>query len=292
VTPSALASVDALVPGFRCESTLECAVIADPALVAGLRWGAPRRGHPEGPVGHHVAAILGCIGAEDPLRQELRFLALVHDAFKRSVRPDVDWSAENDHAMRARRFAERFVGEERLLAALELHDAPYWLWRTRAGPDELDATLERIPDLELFVRFVELDATTEGKDLTFLWWLRRELAARGRLPARVAEVPLPATDAADTDDALYVKTFATHVADQADVASALRDVIAEHAARLDADGRVLVSEDGLRVVLSWRWRGSATARLLRDGEIVRQALTAHPVLISASALDARLYRAF
>ena len=116
----------------------------------------------------------------------------------------------------------------------------------------------------------------------------RELAARGRLPARVAEVPLPATDAADTDDALYVKTFATHAADQADVARALRDVIAEHAARLDADGRVLVSEDGLRVVLSWRWRGSATARLLRDGEVVRQAPTAHPVLVSARALDARL----
>jgi hypothetical protein len=68
-------------------------------------------------------------------------------------------------------------------------------------------------------------------------------------------------------------------------------VIAEQAGRLDADGRVLVSEDGLRVVLMWRWRGSATARLLRDGEVVRQALTAHPVLVSAQALDARIYRA-
>jgi len=291
VTPSPLASVDPLVPGFRCESALEGAVVADADLLAGLRWGAPRRGHPEGPVGHHVAAILGCIGAEDPLRGDLRFLALVHDAFKRFVRPDVEWSPENDHAMRSRRFAERFVGDERLLAALELHDAPYWLWRTGAAAEELDATLDRIPDLELFVRFVELDATTEGKDLTFLWWLRRELAARERLPARVADVPLPATDAAATDDALYVKTFATHGADQADVASALRELIAEHAARLDADGRVLVSEDGLRVVLLWRWRGSATARLLRDGEVVRHSLTAHPVLLSAQALDARLYRA-
>jgi hypothetical protein len=266
-------------------------VIADADLLAGLRWGAPRRGHPEGPVGHHVAAMLACIGAEDPLRRDLRFLALVHDALKRSVRPDAGWSPENDHAMRARRFAERLVPDERLLAALELHDEPYWLWRTGAGPEDLDATLTRIPDVELFVRFVELDATTDGKDLTFLWWLRRELAARGRLAARVAKVPLPATDAADTDDALYVKTFATHAADQADVANALREVIAAHAAHLDADGRVLVSEDGLRVVLLWRWRGSAAARLLRDGEVVRQALAAHPILVGAQALDARLYRA-
>jgi hypothetical protein len=68
-------------------------------------------------------------------------------------------------------------------------------------------------------------------------------------------------------------------------------VIADRAARLDADGRVLVSEDGLRVVLMWHWQGSGTARLLRDGEVVRQALTAQPVLVSAQALDARLYRA-
>ena len=32
---------------------------------------------------------------------------------------------ENHHAMRARRFAERYTDDERLLAAVELHDRPY-----------------------------------------------------------------------------------------------------------------------------------------------------------------------
>jgi hypothetical protein len=35
-------------------------------------------------------------------------------------------------------------------------------------------------DLELFARSVELDAGNEGKDLTSLWWFRRELVAEQR----------------------------------------------------------------------------------------------------------------
>jgi hypothetical protein len=38
--------------------------------------------------------------------------------------------------------------------------------------------LERIPDLDLFVRFVELDGSTEGKRPEPLEWLKGELRAR------------------------------------------------------------------------------------------------------------------
>jgi hypothetical protein len=34
------------------------------------------------------------------------------------------------------------------------------------------ALLARLPDVELFMRFVELDASTEGKDPGLLRWLR------------------------------------------------------------------------------------------------------------------------
>ena len=37
--------------------------------------------------------------------------------------------------------------------------------------------LARIPDLELFVRFVELDGSTEGKTPEPIEWLREEISA-------------------------------------------------------------------------------------------------------------------
>jgi len=37
---------------------LESRLLADPELQAGLGWGSPRHGHPEGSVGEHVRALL------------------------------------------------------------------------------------------------------------------------------------------------------------------------------------------------------------------------------------------
>jgi hypothetical protein len=85
--------------------------------------------------------------------------------------------------MRARRLAERYTGDERLLATIELHDRPYSLWRrtTRDGRvDEsaFDRMLERIPDHGLFTRFVELDGSTEGKQPEPVDWFKDELRRR------------------------------------------------------------------------------------------------------------------
>jgi hypothetical protein len=53
--------------------------------------------------------------------------------------------------------------------------------RRRGRPDDhaFDEMLDRIPDLDLFVRFVELDGSTEGKNHEPLRWLKAELAQRG-----------------------------------------------------------------------------------------------------------------
>ena len=119
-----------LVPGFTPESELERAVFGDPELRRGLAWGRPRSGHPEGAVGEHVADLLATIerwGESGARRAELRLLALVHDALKFRVRNWLPKRGENHHAMRARRFAERYTDDERLLATIELHDRPYAL---------------------------------------------------------------------------------------------------------------------------------------------------------------------
>jgi hypothetical protein len=155
----------------------------------GLTWGEPRSGHPEGNVGAHVGQLLETIdewGEVEPRRSELRFMAIIHDALKYDVRSWLPKMGENHHAMRARREAERCTSDERLLAAIELHDRPYAIWRwTRRGSARerraVDELVRRIPDVALFVRFVELDGSTEGKNPEPIEWLRGELSGRGVL---------------------------------------------------------------------------------------------------------------
>jgi hypothetical protein len=175
------------VPGFEPETELERALAADPVLQEGLAWGKPRRGHPEGSVGAHVGELLATIdrwGETGKRRGELRFLALVHDALKHKVQNWRPRTGENHHATRARRFAERYTDDERLLATIEHHDRPYNLWRKVRGRGRMDehvftAMLDQIPDLELFLRFVELDGSTEGKTPEPIRWLKAELRRRG-----------------------------------------------------------------------------------------------------------------
>ena len=184
-----------LIPGFEPETDLERRVTQDPALLQGLAWGQPRAGHPEGAVGTHVSHLLDTLErcGETPERRELlRFMALVHDSFKYQVRERLPRVGENHHAMRARRFAEKFTDDERLLAAIELHDRPYSLWRKMKRKGKLDERafrkmIDRISDPELFLRFIELDGSTEGKRPEPIEWFREELVRRGLVDAPTAE---------------------------------------------------------------------------------------------------------
>ena len=107
-----------------------------------MRWGKPRSGHPEGSGGRHVADLLQTIddwGETGAARgRELRFIALVHDALKYRVHNRLPKTGENHHAMRARRLAERFTDDERLLSTIEHHDRPYALWRKLKRKGTLD----------------------------------------------------------------------------------------------------------------------------------------------------------
>jgi hypothetical protein len=176
-----------LIPGFEPEGELEEAVVGEPALLRGLAWGKPRRAHPEGRIGNHVADLIRGIeraGETGKRRAMLRFVALIHDSFKRDVIRWLPRTGENHHATRARRFAERFTDDERLLATIELHDRPYAIWRRmkrrgRLDQDRLDDVLARVPDHDLLMRFVEIDGASEAKDPEPIRWLREEMRRRG-----------------------------------------------------------------------------------------------------------------
>ena len=123
------------------ENDLEPRLLADPELRAGLEWGKPRTGHPEGSVAAHVVDLLTALdasGIAGERRTQLRFISIVHDAFKRRVREWLPKTGENHHAMRARRFAERYTDDEALLSTIELHDRPYAIWRRLQRTGSLD----------------------------------------------------------------------------------------------------------------------------------------------------------
>jgi hypothetical protein len=58
---------------------------------------------------------------------------------------------------------------------------------------------------------------------------------------------------------------------------------------MHGDGEVLTSDDGMRVVLLWRWHGSRRELIDRDADIVREALAAHPVFAETRAAEARIF---
>jgi hypothetical protein len=128
--------------------------------------------------------VIDAAGETGDRRAELRFAALVHDSFKGDVRWFLPKSGANHHAMRARRFAERYTDDERLLATIELHDRPYAIWKKmrrtgRLDEGALETVFERVPDHDLFLRFVEIDGAGEAKDQEPIRWLREQMERRG-----------------------------------------------------------------------------------------------------------------
>ncbi|MEL6926481.1 MAG: HD domain-containing protein, partial [Bacteroidota bacterium] len=147
------------------ETQLEEAILRDPKFRAGLLWGKPRFGHPEGKIVYHIREVLDnvdrlCVDQEE--RRQLRLITYIHDTFKyledKSSHPR-DWSRH--HAVYARKFAARFIDDAILLDIIELHDDAYYSWRLthlynqpERGQQRLERLLERVGErLQLYYLF-------------------------------------------------------------------------------------------------------------------------------------------
>lgn len=168
---------------FSLETRLERRIAADPEWQAGLSYGRPRPGHPEGAVVHHIAEVLVNVDrfyGDSPLREKLRLIALIHDTFKYRVDPAHPRSGENHHGAIARRFAERYIADADLLSVIELHDEAYNAWQKghrqgdwRRAEERARALLQRLGrNLDLYLAFYRCDNATGDKSRQPLEWFR------------------------------------------------------------------------------------------------------------------------
>jgi hypothetical protein len=191
---------------FTLETPLERAIAADPIWQYGIAWGWPRPGHAEGKVIYHIADVLAnveryALSADD--RRDLRLITLLHDSLKYRVDPGRQRSGENHHARRARRFAQRYISDQRVLTIIELHDEGIHLWnRWRHTNDakqievRLDTLLEQLGEYWLlFVEFFRCDNDTPSKNPEPVRWFEEMLRRRC-----YSVPPLPLSD--DTCEAI------------------------------------------------------------------------------------------
>ncbi|MEK7467043.1 MAG: HD domain-containing protein [Planctomycetota bacterium] len=170
---------------FLPETDLERAVCADPEWQAGAAWGTPRPGHPEGSVAAHVADVLSNVEkvATSPgERAKLRLIAILHDACKHRVDESRNRTGDNNHAVLARRLAERFTADLEILEVIELHDEAYNSWRlfTRGrvprAEERIRILVERLgPSLPLYLRFFRADNGVPGKDPSPTEWFESRI---------------------------------------------------------------------------------------------------------------------
>jgi hypothetical protein len=171
---------------FALETDLERRLASDPEWQAGLDWGTPRRGHPEGAVKWHIADVLANVdelAVDEDDRRRLRLAALAHDAFKyRAPESTARVGSPGHHGSWARRFLERHgVDDEELLDVVQWHDEAFAAWlgarrsRPRAEQRARDLATRLGPALPLYLRFFRADNDTDGKSPSPVRWFEQLL---------------------------------------------------------------------------------------------------------------------
>ncbi|MBP7273691.1 MAG: hypothetical protein KA974_07605 [Saprospiraceae bacterium] len=173
---------------LRPETSLERYFLTVPEFIAGLYWGEPRFGHPEGKVLYHIRDVLDNIDkllVPNYIRQQLRLVAFLHDTFKiNEERNMLEGNPYVHHGTFARQFAVPYIADPFLLDVVELHDEAYYCWRlgalhkqAEAGELRFEALYNRVgQNMQFYYYFFKCDTCTGDKILAPLRWFEQSVA--------------------------------------------------------------------------------------------------------------------
>jgi hypothetical protein len=174
-----------LIEALRPETDLELLLLQQPEVQAGMLWGVPRYGHPEGEVYRHVQEVLRNIDSLPALspseREWLRLIAFIHDTFKYQEDKSVPRNWNYHHAVLARRYLARFVEDKQLLNLVQYHDEIYYIWRDEVIFNEKDRAARRMDHLlnriaganQLYYLFFKCDSCTGDKNPAPVHWVEK-----------------------------------------------------------------------------------------------------------------------
>jgi len=161
-------------------------IMDDPRYRKNIEYGEPRAGHPEGKVKNHIVELeenlekLAAHGISGEEYWKLKFLIHVHDTFKANAIPNSRIRSPHSHASLARKFAAEFIRDKDLLNMIQFHDVNYALWQQFDRTGSYDARrfndlLDIIRDWDLFLKFIIIDGSTQGKERSKLVWFINEV---------------------------------------------------------------------------------------------------------------------
>jgi hypothetical protein len=177
-------------------------IFNDPRYHEGLKYGVPRKGHPEGTVGKHLVDLQcnlihmrlgGIVEAGSIEYQKLLLLIHVHDIMKYAATPDSPIIDQNSHASLARKFLAEFLDDDDLQNIVQAHDENLALWQQQKNKGKYsvermkERVIDKIEDIDTLLLFQLIDGFTEGKtDMrSMLRWFVGEVASYRHVSERV-----------------------------------------------------------------------------------------------------------
>lgn len=167
-----------------------------PLYQENIRWGLPRRGHPEGSLANHIADLEGNLQKIKHLllpgeEERLRLLIHVHDICKPEAWVGVDSDDPHNHALLARRLLEPLCADPVMLNITQYHDDGYILFqyyrRSQALRPRLNKLLQAVQEVELFLLFFLIDSCTVGKHRDPVDWFLLTVAQEHPLSDRIGQ---------------------------------------------------------------------------------------------------------